>query len=174
MTTLSTGADSVSQSNLELKKWCEYNKVEFHETTLHDLEEFKFDSGFIFTGDKKDELNNGNPKHWLAIYGNYVFDSYGARDYKIPQQLQFMDHSPKRLQAYDSAVCGPYCALFLETAKTSKVTEDELGNEFVHRFSLGNNPRDNDSKILREYLQRAPESVKEETLKQADDEGNPD
>lgn len=146
----------------ELKQWCNYNKIPYHVTDLSNLDTFEHDAGYVYTGDTANEVNNGNPHHWLAVVGNSVFDSYGQHDYKLKEGFDFMKHSPKLLQHWDSNVCGEYCSLLLSLAhEKPNLDSEEIGQAFVEQYGFGNNRSNNDLIALKGFKERAPTQIRE-------------
>lgn len=108
----------------------------------------------IFTGDKKDEYNNGNDHHWLIACDNYIFDSYGASDYKTPSTFKYFKHF--QYQEFNSSVCGEYCLVFAkfvhDYTKDEEFSAPEIITKFQEKYKLS--PKDklhNDKTILQEY-----------------------
>lgn len=68
----------------------------------------------IHTGEQEDMYNNGYTNHWLCLFGNYIFDSYGLeKKYKLPVSLEVVKTLPRQLQNYGTSVCGQYVCQFL-------------------------------------------------------------
>lgn len=155
-------------SDKELTAWCAHNNFKAHIGDLSELDNNKYSLSFVFTGDNKNEFNNGADHHWLAQADNGIIDSYGKTDYKLPENYYFLDHSPKRIQAYDTNVCGEFCALFLKFVTESKdIKPQDYGKHFSDKYNFGNNATENSKKILYEYnqLKNKTESQSEENNK---------
>ena len=112
----------------------------------------------VFTGEKTDYINLGNKQHWVGIYNNFLFDSYGLKNhpYNLPSYLN-KEKNPQ-LQEWGSAVCGEYVLLFFNhvadqlNIAENKLVHADLISTFMERYSLGiNNTRENDRKILKAF-----------------------
>lgn len=95
--------------------------------------------------------------HWMAVYGNKIFNSYGVKedmDFKIPDNCEFIMNHPDRLQSYGSNVCGEYVCAFLWFVKNASLDDDDdIGEEFSIEMGLGFDKEQNDHKILEWYEQ---------------------
>ena len=155
-----TYSENAVTSDVDLKSWCKHNKIKFNVVDLINLESLKEDYGYVFTGSSKNEANEGNVHHWLAVVGDEVFDSYGLEDYKLPDNYRFMKHTPRQLQHYSSNVCGEYCSLLLLLAsKNEQEQGSNLAQEFITKYKLGNNQTHNDRIILNNFSSLAPKSI---------------
>lgn len=142
----------------DLLNWTSKNGLDCGIVELRNLssESLNKRQNFIFTGAKDDEYNKSNDHHWLAQDGNLIFDSYGSYgDYKLPENFEYFQTSPKRLQEYNTVVCGAYCCAFLKFINSQNPTESiqELGNAFTAEYELGSNRKENDKAIIEWYLQ---------------------
>jgi hypothetical protein len=114
---------------------------------------------FVHTGEKPNENNGGHPGHWLLLHGDKLFDSYGKyKSYKGLNGLglKHLHTVPSQLQAYNSSVCGEYCALMLKHLKENqeKYLENDYetaGEDFSHRYGMTNDKPSNDLKVLKHY-----------------------
>lgn len=140
-------------SNNELASFCSKNKLPYKMIELKDVPQLEDRYSFIFTGEDKDELNEGNNKHWLLVDGNLVFDSYGkSNSYKFPEQFKFIKNIPKQLQEFNSVVCGQYCLAFLKfLIDNPDLKEKDLASEFSELHDFNNDRAGNDRKVLDWY-----------------------
>jgi len=152
--------DSVALTQEQIKDWCKHNKLPAHVVDLSDLGDTQEADVFVFTGNEKNEFNDGADHHWLLAIDNYVFDSYGMEDYKLPKGFHFFEHSPKQLQPYNTNVCGEFCCLFYYHAKRTEpdLNGDKLAASFISRYHLGNKKDFNAKIVLEEFLELAPTS----------------
>lgn len=104
-----------------------------------------FPSGLIINSDK----SSGPGKHWLAMYLKSefeieFFDSYGypiSYYFKqIPDIIKWsysskIRHNVKRLQSYDTNVCGHYCIYYL-MYRCRGVSMDNIVEEFSNDFNV--------------------------------------
>lgn len=145
-------------SDKDLTNWCSANNLDcgIIELKSLNLEALDKRQNFIFTGAKDDEYNKSNDHHWLAQDGNLIFDSYGAyNEYKLPENFEYFQTNPKRLQEYNTTVCGAYCCAFLAFINKQNPTSSlsDLGQEFVSQYELGNDRKENDKTIIEWYIQ---------------------
>jgi hypothetical protein len=140
----------------ELRKFCTNKNLPFNLISLDELnntanlQSIPINT-FIHTGQKASVNNNGVLNHWLFLTGNYIFDSYGKyEDYRVPQNIKYIQTQPDQLQAYDSVICGMYCCLFYELIATEWTDEnpESYGDLFVRRFNLTKNRKQNDTIML--------------------------
>jgi hypothetical protein len=164
----------------DLRKFCKKQNLSFHITDLSDLKNLKQKAAFVHTGETENEFNKGNINHWLFIYADLLFDSYGKyKDYDFgANNYTFIITNPKQLQTYGTTVCGSYCAMFYyflekiypkikDDAKNDDDDDDdddnesaginksnigrELGEDFSEYF-FSNNKLEND-KIAFKWMQ---------------------
>ena len=84
----------------------------------------RFPSGFI----ANTHTSSGNGQHWVLFYWNsrgdgYFFDSYGQspsanghehwEEYLKRNSRYYWSFNKRRVQAYATKLCGPYCLGFL-------------------------------------------------------------
>jgi len=152
-----TRSQAVALSNTQIESFCHKHGLEY---CLLTLEQLNASAGvgkkfcFIFTGNNKDEYNNGYHNHWLFKFANYLFDSYGYQSqYKLPPNLKSITNHPTRLQSFGSDVCGEYCCVFYLFVKTQGAQLDfrNIGEHFSNYYGLGTNREENDKKILATY-----------------------
>ena len=142
-------------SNVNIENFLHKHNISANIITLKELNE-NIDNAekscIIFTGDEKDEYNNGYSKHWLGLYGDYLFDSYGyQKDYKLPSSLSFVKTYPSRLQEFDSVVCGEYvCCFLLFCNKIKKDNNSQIGKDFSLYFGFSTNRKENDNIVIKE------------------------
>lgn len=127
----------------------------------------------LFTGNNEDEYNSlpekitkvaGRKvrvegkrltKHWMAIYGNLLFDSYGYQDdYKINKEMfKPVRTHPTRLQQFDSDVCGAYVLSFLHfcNKNASNTSDNKIGHEYTDFFDFSDDRSQNDKTVLKWY-----------------------
>jgi hypothetical protein len=139
----------------DLQKFCRKNKLQFAVNDLSNLgtpnEKDNSKGFFLFTGEKADEFNNGSPKHWLYVWLNAIFDSYGKHDYKTDDFEYFKNH-PRQYQEYETDVCGQYCLAFAWFIQHNPNLEPEDGIQFAEEFGLTKNRRQNDE-IVKEWYE---------------------
>ncbi len=147
-------------TDTQLKEWCKKNNLPFHMLTLSELNSStNLPSQFyIFTGDGPDQLNHGHDHHWLFCDGNLVFDSYGGGEnsssagYKLPEHFSIIENTPRRLQNYNSKVCGEYCCAFYKFSKANPDIElEELGEAFSNHMGFTTDRLLNDEEVLKFY-----------------------
>lgn len=106
---------------------------------------------FVYTGLDEDSYNNGYDHHWLFLFGNKLFDSYGYQSkYTLPSNIKHVITNPRTLQQFNTNVCGEYCCAFYYFIKhnTHNLKEDSnLGYLFQEYFELSNNKDNNDKQI---------------------------
>lgn len=156
MSGISAPNTALTQSQIE--RFFKFHNTEIHVVDLEKLKEQEaYELEVIYTGSEANEFNNGNPHHWLIKYGSTVFDSYGARDYKIPEHLHFATHKPKDLQSYGTNVCGEYsCLIGLFYSDNPDIEEEEVAQEFVSEFNLTTDTKANDEIILECFKKASP------------------
>ena len=114
----------------------------------------------VFTGNKKDETNDGNDHHWLALVNNSIFDSYGMgkgekkTQYKLPANIKTF--KKPQFQEYNSDICGEYCLLFILNAVEHEDKENldnhDLLVSFQENYDVSpTDRRHNDEAILEAY-----------------------
>ena len=162
-------------SNYDIQNFCKYNDIPANIITL---EEFNLEPDnankfcVIYTGDSGNKYNTLPEKteqtahgkfklaeqklthHWLGLYGNKLFDSYGyGRDYIMPSFVDYVKNWPSRLQEFDSVCCGEYVLAFLYYCKQNKASANNtnLGRDFCHEFDFGTDRRENDEKVIAWY-----------------------
>jgi hypothetical protein len=140
-------------SNVDLENFCKKHNLPYNFIELKDLDKLNKRYSFVFTGDKKNEFNNGNNKHWLLVDGNLIFDSYGLKSaYKFPSGFEIIKNHPKQLQEYNSTICGEYCLAFLNfLIQNPNIKNKDLGVEFSDEYGFTENRRDNDRTISKWY-----------------------
>jgi hypothetical protein len=157
-------SDRISTTDSELQKWCEHNNLDFNVIDLDVLINSGSDEryAFIFTGNESTAANNGYKNHWLFLDCNYVFDSYGLFNmYRFDKSIyKPVTLRPKRLQAFNSNVCGQYCALYYLFCKQQAAAEnnDESNNslQFTAYYGCTYDRTENDKNILSAFRQLAP------------------
>lgn len=169
-------SDRESLTNIDIEKFCKKNNIDINILTLKELNE-NVDSAkrfcVIFTGTEKDKYNTLPAKtvdhggievkydeqalthHWMALYGDKIFDSYGYQsDYVLPAELKSVHCMPSRLQEFDSVVCGEYSLCFLYYCKTNKdFAISTLGRDFCYHMGFTSNRLKNDEIVLAWYDQ---------------------
>lgn len=146
--------NSVALTNDQIKSFCDNQDLEYHVIDLENLASNDYYYTFIFTGNEPNKSNNGNTHHWLFCIDKYVFDSYGKKDYNLPEGYIFMEHKPSQLQHYDDNVCGEYCCLLYMTYdmfSKNKIDEQDpkdAGQLLIDKLSLSNDQINNDEIIL--------------------------
>jgi len=92
-------------SDDQLKSFCKKHQLEYNEVLLSELtNKYPKKCAFIFTGEQPDEFNRGADHHWLFLYGDKIFDSYGSHDYKVDSDFSYITTHPKQLQEYNSVM----------------------------------------------------------------------
>jgi hypothetical protein len=148
-------------SDVDIKNFCKKNGYAYHMIDLSDLNKNFNDLTekyyFVFTGNEKNEYNNGNTHHFIFNIGNHYFDSYGnIEDLKVPQELSLLKTHPRQLQEFynehKDSVCGEYCCLFLKCIEeNSKKNIEEIPTIFVDEYGLGKNRHENDEIIAQAF-----------------------
>lgn len=130
----------------------------------------------IFTGDKENEYNSAKERiteiggkrvrvegkqltqHWMAIYGNLLFDSYGYQeDYKINRDMfKFVKTHPSRLQQFDSDVCGEYVLSFIYYCNKNAMNSEtiNIGDDYVEFYNFSDDRDRNDKIVLEWYAEK--------------------
>ena len=92
-------------------------------------------SSFVINLDDSD----GPGTHWVAIYGNHYFDSFGiAPSTRIksfmrkifnlkPNDIHYLSH---QIQKMDSNRCGYYCIYFIKQMNNGKTFNDIVLDDF--------------------------------------------
>ena len=105
------------------------------------------------------DTRNKPGTHWVGMYIDKhghceYFDSYGLKPWQ-KNHREFLARCCKRytynqleMQAYDSTVCGQYCAVFIAC-----MSRGYSMNKFQNLFSDINNPKLNDLLITRKFRQ---------------------
>lgn len=141
-------SDKVELSDLDLENFCKKNGYKFPGIVF--LKSIKANKTcFVFTGTTPDEYNNGHTHHWMFLYKGLLFDSYGnyKNTFKVPDD-NIIWVNKKRLQQFDSSVCGEYCCSFYDYInQTSKIDMVEYKNT----YELGLDQNQNDHNILQWY-----------------------
>lgn len=162
--------EQVALTDRAIEKKCKAADIKCNFINLDKLPELKYDQAFCYTGDKPNEVNSGNPHHWLYVIGNHIFDSYGKdenNEYKLPEGFKIFKQKPNRLQEYNSDVCGEYCTLFakfvqdLENGSDIDTDSDDdeatdnkeakLAQKFINEFGFTSDQRKNDEIALLEF-----------------------
>ena len=160
----------VSLTDVQLQKFFDKHGIAANIITLQDLNENSSSAdkfAAIFTGDEENEYNTVPEKqverggkaftleeqpltkHWLGLAGNYFFDSYGYEtDYVKPDWLINVTTRPRRLQEYDSDVCGEYVASFIYYAAKEAKSFDNLGRDYSVYMDFNEDRYENDKKVL--------------------------
>lgn len=149
-------SSKVALSETQLKNFCEKNSLPFQ---IKDLEEavenpYKVKRAcFIFTGSKHNKYNNGLVNHWLFVFGEYIFDSYGFQDkYSLDNMFMPVVTVPKQLQEFNADVCGEYCLAFNNFVTHHKYLDFEnLGEDFVTFYGFTRKKSTNDKIVLAWY-----------------------
>ena len=140
-------------SDKELKQWCSKAGLSYSVVDLDKMDSTKSRFAFIYTGNEKDEFNNGSDHHWMFLDGTYIFDSYGRQNkFTIPDRFSFINTVPKQLQQFNSTVCGEYCCAFYEFSKNnSTISPEDIGEAFSDEFGFTKDRSQND-KIVYEWF----------------------
>ena len=149
------GEQKISTTDLDLKTWCKRNGMPFHVVDLDDL----ITSGvteryaFIYTGSEATKYNNGYKNHWLFLDSNTIFDSYGLfKSYNFNStEFHPVINRPQRLQAFNSNVCGQYCALYYKFVLDCDYDEYGAGQQFCASYGFTYDRVENDKVILSEF-----------------------
>ena len=142
-------------TDIQIKAFCLKNKIPYHYCDLKKLSENMNDlpaSCFVFTGNKKDEFNNGYSEHWLYLFGNHLFDSYSFQQhYTLNPSISFVKLFPKQLQEFNSVVCGEYCLAIAHYVATQDYEEGEVGIDFCNHYGFTKNKHQNDETVYTWY-----------------------
>ncbi len=150
----------------DLKKFCSKQGLPFHVIDLSELSNLKHKAAYIHTGEVANQVNGGNPNHWLFIYADLIFDSYGKyKDYDFgDKKYEFIKTNPRQLQTYNTTVCGSYCSMFYyfvekvlkpeinDKEGQDTINSEDIGLEFSEHFGFVKNKVEND-KIAYEWMQ---------------------
>jgi hypothetical protein len=145
---------SAALSDTDLEKFCKKNNLKCGMIEIEELSKLdpKQQFYFLFTGEKKEADNGGNPKHWLLIDKNKIFDSYGKRDYNLPAYFKYLNK--KQFQQYGSVVCGEYCLAALNfLTHNSNITESNFSTLFSEEYGFGPDKEENDEIVKLWYTQ---------------------
>jgi hypothetical protein len=139
----------------ELKSFCSKHNLPYHYCELKDLKN-SLDSlpnnCFVFTGNEKNDANNGYTEHWLYLFGNQLFDSYSfQKHYNISDSIEPVKIYPRQLQEFNAVVCGEYCLAFASYIEENEFEEDEVGNDFCNYYGFSKNKFKNDEKVYNWY-----------------------
>jgi hypothetical protein len=144
-------ANALSDANL--KEWCVRNKLKFHIVELANLDKLVERRAFIFTGNVRNEQNQGNTHHWMFVDGRLIFDSYGDKSvYSLPGEYKFIKTTPRRLQEYNSVVCGEYCcAVYKLLSEYNERDPEQIGEAYCEEYGFGANRSLNDRIVAKWY-----------------------
>ena len=143
-------------SEEDLKRFCKKNDIDFQIADIQDFADEnvatpKHKGVFLFTGNEKDDINKGNTKHFLYLWLNHIFDSYGSHDYGLSNDIGYFKNHPRQYQEYNSMVCGEYCLAFAKFIQDNPELKAEDGHEFAEEYGLTNNKKHNDEIIKTWY-----------------------
>jgi len=164
MENLDTYSSKVELDDSRLKLFCARNGLEYHELDLQSLHSSGTNAStvpkyfFIYTGSEKNSANEGNTHHWMFCYGNYIFDSYGSLEtrFKVPEQFRPVKTFPRRLQSFDSDVCGEYCCAFYSFVSHEQEKDfANLGQDFCNAFEFTQDTDENDKKVLQWFKENS-------------------
>jgi hypothetical protein len=146
--------DAIQDSG-ELNTLCQKLGIEYHQLDLSQLGSNPPFYGFVHTGAKANNYNSGLTNHWMALYGPFIFDSYGKYNaWSIPSNFEFVETVPRALQEYNTNVCGMYSAAYINFCNSQQSNgSDDLGREFCIAYGFGKNREANDTIILSWYDQ---------------------
>lgn len=149
-------AEKTSTTPNELHDWCSKQNLPWSMISLDEPASMVkiAKNTFVYTGNKKNELNMGATHHWLFLSGQHLFDSYGrAHTYKLPFKTRPLNTTPKRLQSWGSNVCGQYCCLlykFIFKGQGNKVHHD-TGSKFSYMYGYTRDKNKNDKITLMHF-----------------------
>lgn len=160
-------------TDIEMLKYCKKHDIPASMITLEEYNESpdslsKFQ--VIFTGSTANTYNTVKAKtikkdgkeyeyeeqpithHWLGGIGNIVFDSYGYYDdYTWPENTEFVHTVPRRLQEFNSNVCGLYVLSFLSFCKNKNPDYENLGRDYSIEYGFSNDRNENDNIVIKWY-----------------------
>lgn len=148
-------------SDFDIKTFFKQKNIPFNELkSLQEIPNAKKSQAIVYTGREKDEINNGNSKHWLYYYKspkgeNMIFDSYGDpkaynKEFLDKNNVKFIN--PYQLQSWNTNVCGPYVCSFAETLNSLKENNpDKLLQNYLNKFNFSYNTNENDHKVQQYY-----------------------
>lgn len=89
-----------------------------------------------------EDFADGNGSHWVCVYGNEYFDSFGLRPPNIVEHWMETKHpesyfNSSKLQMDDSILCGFYCIHYIEERYKGREALDVL-LDFTQRPSSWN------------------------------------
>lgn len=141
-------SNKVELTDLDLQNFCKTKNYKYPGVTfLNKINSKK--TCFVFTGTTPDQYNNGHTHHWMFLCNGKLFDSYGNfnNTFKLPDN-NIIWVNKKRLQQFDSSVCGEYCCSFYDYINQSGNT-DILN--YKNTYELGLDQNQNDHNILAWY-----------------------
>lgn len=166
--------DKNSLTNKDIENFCKKNDININILTLEEINENLENANkfcIIFTGNESNKYNTLPEKivnhegkevkynkqalthHWMAIFGNQIFDSYGyQKDYVLPDVLNSVDCNPSRIQEFNSVVCGQYSLCFLYYCKNEKdLSINTLGRDFCYQMGFTTDRLKNDEIVITWY-----------------------
>lgn len=145
-------SEKAALGNKVIESFCKKNNLPYSLCYLSQLASNKNKYCFVFTGNEKDNFNNGYTHHWDVTAGNYIFDSYGyAHKYSLPERMKPIKLHPSRIQEFNSDVCGEYCCRFLWYMIRENPDFENLGYDFCNVAGFTSNQKENDKKVLEWY-----------------------
>lgn len=151
-------------SNVELKNYFNKHNIPYNEVDdMANLSNPRTKQSMVFTGSNPNTINKGVTKHWM-FYSPFtkdrkeIFDSYGDpsvynQDFLHQNNISFVNR--KRLQAFDTNVCGEYCAAWAKFLKEhpdrANTPSTDLVEQFKQRHRLTKNHLQNDQNIKKYY-----------------------
>ncbi len=170
MTSKEIKSDKLALSDLDLENWCKENNFSFNVITLDKLSTLKKKASFIHTGRGKNAANGGNENHWMFIYSDIVFDSYGKYSTyvwpKAGENFVFVETHPKQLQDFESTVCGEYCCLFyyyMEKVYEEGINSEYIGADFSEHFGFTRDRKENDKFVFDWFHNDKKQTIDEKT-----------
>lgn len=163
--------------NNDIANFCKKNNIDANILTLEQFNENPGDANtfcIIFTGNSGNKYNTVNAKtifkkgkkikyaeqklthHWLGVFADYIFDSYGYQhDFTFPnneEQFKFVKCFPSRLQEFNSNVCGEYVLSFLHYCKNNiNTVDDDVGEDYSSFMNFTIDRFSNDKKVIDWY-----------------------
>ena len=124
-------------SNIDLTKLL--NKFNINDVLIiskDELSNYKNNNKFIIN--MSDKLKKGT--HWVCLYDNYYFDSYGLEPPIDVEQFINKNYyyNNQQYQFINSTNCGWYCLIFFMYFNKNKINKKNY-NKFCDMFNISNN-----------------------------------
>lgn len=158
-------SETLASDTDDLEKFCKKQGLKFTQIDLSELPNLTAKCAYIHTGGETNKYNGGNTNHWLLVYADLIFDSYGKySEYDFQSKdYTYVITNPKQLQTYNTTVCGSYCSMFYhymekiypKESEENGINKDNIGRELGEDFSelYFSNDKLNNDKIAYKWMQ---------------------